>query len=152
MTKDGDLREFIRDLKNDNRLELQTKRAIYIQILSTNRHFNTVLARWEYIDFQNALWTIPARDMKTKMPHKIPLTRLMLKILKEQQLFSKGINEFIFPSSGKKRHIIIEGIQKAIRNLEYKDKYKSKVTPHGFRAIFRTIYSQYKVKLRAWHK
>ena len=73
MTKDGDLREFIRDLKNDNGLELQTKRAIYIQILNANRHFNTVLTRWEYIDFKNALWTIPAKDMKTKMPHEIPL-------------------------------------------------------------------------------
>ena len=83
LTKDGDLREFIKDLKNDNGLELQTKRAIYIQILSTNRYFNTVLARWEYIDFQNALWTIPKKDMKMKSPHEIPLTRLMVKILKE---------------------------------------------------------------------
>lgn len=147
LIKDGDLREFIRDLKNDNRLEIQTKRAIYLQILSINRPSNTLGAKWEYIDLENALWTIPARDMKTKMPHEIPLTRLMAKILKEQSLFSNGVNEFIFPSGGRKRHITIEGMEKAIRNLGYNDKYKGKVTPHGFRATFRTICSQHKAEL-----
>ena len=86
LIKDGDLREFIRDLKNDNRLEIQTKRAIYLQILSINRPSNTLGAKWEYIDLENGLWTIPARDMKTKIPHEIPLTRLMAKILKEQRM------------------------------------------------------------------
>lgn len=61
LIKDGDLREFIKDLKNDNRLEIQTKRAIYLQILSINRPSNTLGAKWEYIDLENALWTIPAR-------------------------------------------------------------------------------------------
>lgn len=55
--------------------------------------------------------------MKTKMPHEIPLTRLMAKILKEQSLFSNGVNEFIFPSGGRKRHITIESMEKVIRDL-----------------------------------
>ena len=38
-------------------------------------------------------------------------------------------------------------MEKAIRNLGYNDKYKGKVTPHGFRATFRTICSINKAEL-----
>ena len=78
-----DLRDFIKDLKNDNRLERQTKRAVYLQILSVNRPSNTAAAKWADIDLEKGVWTIPAVEMKTKTPHEIPLTRLMTKILKE---------------------------------------------------------------------
>ena len=137
----------LRDLKNDNKIELQTKRAIYLQILSVNRPFNTVSAKWEYIDFENALWTIPAKDMKMKSPHEIPLTRLMVKILKEQQLFSGELSEFVFCTMSKKGHLNIESMVKAIKNLGENGKWHRKVTSHGFRATFRTICSQHKAEL-----
>ena len=147
LTNDDDLRDFIRDLKNDNKIELQTKRAIYLQILSANRPFNTVSAKWEYIDFENALWAIPAKDMKMKSPHEIPLTRLMVKILKEQQLFSGELSEFVFCTMSKKGHLNIESMVKAIKNLGENGKWHRRVTSHGFRATFRTICSINKAEL-----
>ena len=39
------LKEFIIDFKNDNRMNLQTKRAIYLLILTANRPINVVNAK-----------------------------------------------------------------------------------------------------------
>lgn len=90
------MKEFIQDLKQDNRMEKQTKRALYLQILSINRPFNTASAKWTNIDFEKQIWTIPANEAKTKTAHEIPLTKTMIKILKEQFLFSREISDFVF--------------------------------------------------------
>lgn len=67
LTQEKDLKEFLKDLKNDNKMELPTKRAIYLQILSINRPFNTASAKWTDIDLEKKIWTIPASEMKTKI-------------------------------------------------------------------------------------
>lgn len=133
-----DIKEFIKDLKNNNSLDIQTKRAIYLQILSINRPFNTASAKWAHIDFEKRLWTIPASEMKTKIKHEIPLNDFMLKILKEQYLFS-GENEFVFPAYNTLGHIHRDSLSKAIRNLGGKTKWQGKASSHGFRATFKTI-------------
>ena len=147
LTQTKDLSDFIKDLKNDNRLETQTKRAVYLQILSINRPMNTASAKWTDIDLKNALWTIPAQEMKTKTPHEVPLTRRMLKIITEQRLFSGELSEFVFPANTIKGHINRDSIGKAIKNLGTKDKWHNKASSHGFRATFRTICSQHKAEL-----
>lgn len=147
LTHTEDLSDFIQDLKNDNRIEKQTKRALYLQILSINRPFNTASAKWEHIDFEKQIWTIPANEMKTKMAHKIPLTNLMIKILKEQYLFSGKISDFVFPARTIQGHINRDSIGKAIKNLGGKNKWHKKASSHGFRATFRTICSQHKAEL-----
>ena len=118
-----------------------------MQILSINRPSNTASAKWADIDLENALWTIPAVEMKTKTPHEIPLTRLMLKILKEQQLFSGELSEFVFPASTIQGYINRDSIGKAIKNLGEPKKWLGKASSHGFRATFRTICSQHKAEL-----
>ncbi|WP_297192877.1 site-specific integrase [uncultured Campylobacter sp.] len=147
LTQKEDLQDFIKDLKNDNKMELQTKRAIYLQILSVNRPFNTASAKWTDIDFENRIWTIPANEMKTRTAHEIPLSETMIQILKEQFLFSGNISKFVFPAFNTLGHIHRDSIGKAIRNLGAKNKYKEKASSHGFRATFRTICSQNKGEL-----
>ena len=147
LTQKEDLQDFIKDLKNDNKMELQTKRAIYLQILSVNRPFNTASAKWTDIDFENRIWTIPASEMKTRTAHEIPLSETMIQILKEQFLFSGNISKFVFPAFNTLGHIHRDSIGKAIRNLGAKNKYKEKASSHGFRATFRTICSQNKGEL-----
>ncbi len=55
--------------------------------------------------------------MKTKIAHNIPLTNLMIKILKEQCLFSGKISDFVFPARTIQGHINRDSIGKAIKNL-----------------------------------
>lgn len=42
--------------------------------LSANRPINTAPAKWEYIDFENGVWRIPADDMKMDKAHEIALS------------------------------------------------------------------------------
>ena len=146
LTNESDIKSFIIDLKNDNRLDLQTKRALYLQIICGNRPINTASAKWSDIDLENGIWTIQATEMKAKSEHKIPLCSYALKVLKEQQIFS-GNSVFVFPADTMAGHLHRDSISKAIRNLGGKDKYNGKVTSHGFRATFRTICSLHKAEL-----
>ena len=146
LTNESDIKSFIIDLKNDNRLDLQTKRALYLQIICGNRPINTASAKWSDIDLENGIWTIQATEMKAKSERKIPLCSYALKVLKEQQMFS-GYSVFVFPADTMAGHLHRDSISKAIRNLGGKDKYNGKVTSHGFRATFRTICSLHKAEL-----
>ena len=147
LTTKDDIKAFLIDLKNDNNLNLQTKRAIYLQILCINRPINTVSAKWSDIDLENKIWTIQANEMKTKFIHKIPLNSYVLKILSEQKKFKLAFSDFVFPAFNKNGHLHRDTISKAVRNLGEKDKYKGIATSHGFRATFRTICSLNKAEL-----
>ncbi|MCI7581591.1 tyrosine-type recombinase/integrase [Campylobacter sp.] len=146
LTDESDIKEFISDLKSDNKLDLQTKRALYLQILCGNRPINTASAKWSDIVLNNGIWTIKATEMKAKSEHKIPLSSYALKVLKEQRIFSAN-SEFVFPADTIAGHLHRDSISKAIRNLGGKDKYNGRATSHGFRATFRTVCSLHKAEL-----
>ncbi len=146
LTEEVDIKEFLDDLKMDDKLELATKRALYLQILCVNRPANTASAKWDDIDLEKGIWTIKAREMKSRTAHQIALSSYAIKILKEQQLFSES-DEFVFPSTNAAGHLHRDSLSKAIRNLGGKGKYKDRATSHGFRATFRTICSTHKAEL-----
>ena len=99
---------------------------MYLQILSINRPFNAASAKWEHIDFEKQIWTIPENETQTKMVHKILLTNSMIKILKEQYLFSGKISDFVFPARTIQGHINRDSIGKAMKNLGAKNKCRKK--------------------------
>jgi bacteriophage P4-like integrase len=84
LTEEADIKEFLDDLKMDDKLELATKRALYLQILCVNRPANTASAKWDDIDLEKGIWTIKAREMKSRTAHQIALSSYAIKILKEQ--------------------------------------------------------------------
>lgn len=53
--------------------------------------------RWEEVDLDEKVWTIPAERMKKLKEHRIPLTQKMLELLEVIKPIS-GHREFIFPS------------------------------------------------------
>ncbi|QQF52111.1 tyrosine-type recombinase/integrase [Campylobacter fetus subsp. venerealis] len=146
ITNDNTLAEFLYDLKCDGKMDLQTKRAIYLQILCVNRPINTTSVRWEYINFDENSWIIPANEMKMGYAHKIALSSYAVKILNEQRKFCVLDNGFIFPAFNKQNHLHKDSLNKAIINLNG-GKYKGIATAHGFRATFRTICSKNKAEL-----
>jgi integrase len=148
LTDDNKIKEFIQELKADSKMALQTKRAVYIQILSANRPINTVSAKWRDIDLEKGIWTISAKEMKTSVEHIIALNSQMIKVFKEQRLFcDETLSPYVFPSlESKSGHICVETISKAIRYVNNKN-YSGLITSHGFRATFRTICSKNKAEL-----
>ena len=130
-------------------MDLQTKRAIYLQILCVNRPINTASVKWEYINFDEQTWTIPADEIKMGYAHQIALSTYTMKILAEQKKFCIIGNGFVFAAFNKQNHIHKDSLNKAIINLNG-GKYKGLATAHGFRATFRTICSRNKAALLKW--
>jgi integrase len=95
--------------------------------------------RWPEIDFKAAQWRIPKSRMKpgkSREEHIIPLSRQAVAILKELQKVT-GSGEYMFPAIGPKKRPISENtLGAALAALGYDSDTQ---TPHGFRAIFRTI-------------
>ncbi|MCI6344469.1 MAG: tyrosine-type recombinase/integrase [Campylobacter sp.] len=146
ITDESVLKSFLRDLKENNTLDSNTKRALYLQILCVNRPINTASAKWADIDLQNGIWTIQGSEMKMNYAHKIALCSQAIRILQAQKLFS-GDKIFVFPAANKDGHLNRDTISKAVRNLGGKNKYNGVATSHGFRATFRTICSLHKAEL-----
>lgn len=100
------------------------------------RPYNIRYARWENIDFDEKVWRIPAKDMKTKQEHIVPLTNSSLKLLIEMQNFS-GDGEYIFPSNRNPGEPLSETtLNKALTRMGYDS---TTLVTHGFRAMFSTI-------------
>lgn len=89
---------------------------------------------WSHIDFDAALWSIPAELMKMKQPHLVPLSRQALKILQGLHP-ATGHGRYVYPGRGS-RPMSNNSINAALRYLGYDNET---VTGHGFRATARTI-------------
>jgi integrase len=91
---------------------------------------------WREVDFENALWSIPAEKMKMREPHLVPLSKQAIKILEELQKLT-GTSQYAFPSGRTyDRPMSNNAILAALRRMGYT---KEEMTPHGFRAMARTI-------------
>ncbi len=91
---------------------------------------------WEEIDEARALWEIPARKMKMKAAHIVPLSRQALTLLREIKPFS-GPSGYVFPSlRSRERPISNNTLNAALRRMGFS---KDQMTAHGFRASARTM-------------
>lgn len=73
------------------------KLALHLLVITMVRKSELIEARWEEIDFDTGLWTIPSNRMKKKKPHTVPLSRQALAMFEElRQLSSKS--EYVLPS------------------------------------------------------
>lgn len=93
-------------------------------------------AEWAEIDFDAALWSIPAERMKMKQPHLVPLSKQALEILRELQALT-GDGRYLFPCHrSTARPMSNNAINAALRRMGYGT---DEMTGHGFRAMARTI-------------
>ena len=91
--------------------------------------------QWDELDFDKAEWHIPAQKMKLRQPHIVPLSKQSLEILNEiKPLTGSGI--YVFPGRTSNRPMSNKAILAALRNMGYT---AEQMTPHGFRAMARTI-------------
>jgi len=91
---------------------------------------------WSEVDFDNALWSIPAEKMKIREPHLVPLAKQAIRILEEVKQLT-GASKYAFPSCRSfDRPMSNNAVLAALRRMGYT---KDEMTPHGFRAMARTI-------------
>ncbi len=96
-------------------------------------------ATWDEFDFDNSLWHIPAERMKMKAAHIVPLSRQVVKLLRELQEWN-GHTDLLFPSPQSNTRAISDvGLLNALRRMGYE---REEMCIHGFRSIASTLLNE----------
>lgn len=96
-------------------------------------------AEWTEFDLDNAEWRIPAKKMKMKAVHIVPLSKQALEIIEELKPVT-GTGKYLFPSNRTvTRPMSDNTINGALRRLGYT---REEMTGHGFRSIASTILNE----------
>ena len=103
--------------------------AFEFLVLTAGRSGEVRAARWEEIDRDAAVWTIPAERMKVGREHRVPLADQPLAVL-EQAGELAGSGGLVFPSATG-RMLSQSGMPKLLHQLGIH------AVPHGFRSSFR---------------
>lgn len=114
-----------------------TKLMLEVLILTACRSGEVRMMVWDEIDFNNAIWTIPASRMKAKSVHRVPLTSRVYQILQYKQQTKMGDNPLVFHSrKGTPYSDMI--MTKFLRDQRVDSDTPERVaTAHGFRSSFR---------------
>ena len=72
-----------------------TKLCFRFMVLTAARPSEARLARWSEIDHKDRVWSIPASRMKSRRPHRVPLSIQTAVLLDEVRRLNKGFLDFI---------------------------------------------------------
>lgn len=133
----GEVPEFIRALRDASKISATVKLALELTILTSLRTAEVLYAKWNEIDFNGKMWTIPATrgnepGMKKKREHRVPLSARCVEILQEAKELSEG--DYIFPGGKTGRPLSDMAMNMAKRRMDWKG---SDCDVHGFRSSFR---------------
>jgi integrase len=117
---------FMKELRNRKGLGAI---ALQFAILTAARRGEVLGARWDEIDFQHQVWTIPGERMKAGKEHRVPLNEPALEILRS--LHAVRSSGFLFP--GKPGRALSSSAMLALLGLMG----RGDLTAHGFRSTFR---------------
>lgn len=93
-------------------------------------------AEWSEFDLDAAEWTIPARRMKMREPHLVPLSRQAVAILEELRPLT-GSGKYVFPGLRDRRKPMSNmAMNAAFKRMGFDGRT---FTAHGFRAMARTL-------------
>jgi integrase len=98
-------------------------RALELTILCATRTNETLGAHWDEVDLEARLWIIPAIRTKRDREHRVPLSDAAMHVLEGMAVIRQGAR--IFPIGG-------QGMRRCLQDI------RPGVTPHGFRATFRS--------------
>lgn len=97
--------------------------------LTLSRPNESVQAEWVEFDLDKALWTIPARRMKARREHVVPLPTQAVELLKAMHPIT-GHTKFVFPNrDDRQRPMADAALRQALKKLGWATKY----SPHGTR-------------------
>ncbi|AMP93465.1 tyrosine-type recombinase/integrase [Legionella pneumophila] len=116
-------------------VSLQITNAIKILLLTGVRTGELRVAKWNEIDFENSLWTIPAINTKTGITMRVHLTSMVKSLFME--LYNCSMGEYVISSADGQSPLSDRALPKAVIRLQERigiDKW----TPHDLRRTFAT--------------
>lgn len=105
--------------------------ALRFAILTAARSGEVRGARWEEIDIDAAIWTVPAERMKAGVEHRVPLSEEALAVLEAAKGLAGRPDDLVFPSSRPGKPLSDMTLAAVLKRLAVP------VTVHGFRSTFR---------------
>ncbi|MBI3919358.1 MAG: tyrosine-type recombinase/integrase [Betaproteobacteria bacterium] len=105
-------------------------RTLEFTVLTAGRTGEVIGAKWDEINLNAALWTIPAARMKAHREHRVPLSLRAVKLL--QGLLAKRQGDYVFPGQRDEAPLSNMAMLELLKRME-----RSDLTVHGFRSSFR---------------
>jgi integrase len=102
--------------------------AVRFAILTATRSGEVRGARWQEIDAEACLWTVPGERMKAGEPHRVPLSDAALAVLEKVRGLDDGL---VFPGMRRGSALSDMSLTAVLKRLNVP------VTVHGFRSTFR---------------
>ena len=102
--------------------------ALELCILTAARSGEIYGARWDEIDLENKVWTVPATRMKASRQHRIPLSEAAMAVL--ERVGAAKVCDLVFPGRGG-RPLSNMAMEMLLRRMDVN------FTVHGFRSSFR---------------
>jgi integrase len=121
-----DIPAFMAELR---RREAAAALALEFTILTAGRTGEVLGAKWDEIDFEAGVWTVPATRMKAAKKHRVPLSKRAVAI--PEKLATAKTGEFVFPGN-KRGPLSSMSMVMLLRRMGHGD-----ITVHGFRSAFR---------------
>lgn len=119
-------------------MSVLTRCLIEWQLLTLVRPSDASGARWDEIDLESKLWTIPAERMKAKREHIVPLSPQALDILEVMKPISSH-REHVFPSrNDPKQAMNSQTANAALKRIGY----GGKLVARGLRSIASTALNE----------
>lgn len=112
-----------------------TRAALTLTMLTAMRPGIVASAHWDEIDEENAEWAVPAKKMKTRQEHIVPLPEQALEILRTMKAYRAS--GYVFPPLARQTtpHLHRDALSAALRRMGFQGRHAT----HGFRAMLRTM-------------
>lgn len=107
------------------------KLAFEFLILTAARTNEVVGARWDEIDREAKMWTVPAARIKAGREHRVPLSARCLELLDAAARIADG-GGYVFPGRSPRASMSNMVFLMLLRRIKRTD-----ITTHGFRSTFR---------------
>ena len=112
------------------------KQALEFTLLTAARSGEVRGMKWDEVDVERKIWTVPASRMKAKVSHRVPLTPRALEILAVRYAF-RDESHLVF-ASRRKTPLSDMTLTKILRDAKIgSDSCGRTATVHGFRSSFR---------------
>jgi len=110
-------------------MEGTAAKALSFLVLTAARSGEVRGMEWDEVDLSTMIWTIPAKRMKAKREHRVPLSNAAINILKSIQRNPKST--LVFDSTKAGKPLSEMALTAVMRRM------KVDAVPHGMRASFR---------------
>ncbi|MCU8285757.1 integrase domain-containing protein [Vibrio vulnificus] len=133
----AELPELMGAIANAN-IKRTTRCLLEWQLHTMTRPAEASGARWDEINWEEKVWTIPAERMKKRREHRIPLTEQMLALLEVMKPIS-GHRDFVFPSDrDPKKPCNSQTANMALKRMGF----AGRLVSHGLRSLASTTLNE----------